>query len=634
MQSYAEKKQENLSTAAANSFSKHSNCSVSAVTILDNRPEAVAQRKLQELAKISLQMKPGTAYQKLANSRLQAQKTPQLQATQKKENNTGLPGKLKAGIENLSGYSMDDVKVHYNSSKPSQLQAHAYAQGPDIHLAPGQEKHLPHETWHTVQQMQGRVEPTVQSKGVAINDDTVLEHEADVMGAKALQMRHSENSAFEFPSRLESEADAMMNKSKAAATKLKLQTTTNPKFIQRAIQIGENVVDLEGVRNFLSAHNLPLLAAYEDKVKLHFINQGDHNYENTAQGAQSLWRDIKNKELFDQSGDVNNQWKWLPTLKGYQDNDQNQNQQQWDHYYTELLSGYCANLAALYRINPEYVRKIVGKINVYVAQDQLEDTLKTLFEAVDAPDYEPQDWTRVLQKTITFKQREMVVQTLSTIFNRLSQAQIATYYIELSTPAHGMGIEVHENGTATILEPNHHTESIHDFAAQDQNEKATLITNYIWETGLSYNRAINVNISVTNPQNANQLPEHTNISILGAGDLTKSIRSLQALNPNQDLTVMLFYNQEEQIQIPAEANQGDVEAICQQKYQAWGGTDLELLDIDVRTTQPDVEPIAGNDAEEDAAALTLLWDTLDEDQLEGRQKEIITKAKEYNESIQ
>ncbi len=102
-------------------------------------------------------------------------------------NNTGLPDKLKSGIENLSGYSMDDVKVHYNSSRPAQLQAYAYAQGTDIHLAPGQEKHLPHEAWHVVQQKQGCVKPTMQFKGkVNINDDAGLEKEADVMGKKAL----------------------------------------------------------------------------------------------------------------------------------------------------------------------------------------------------------------------------------------------------------------------------------------------------------------------------------------------------------------------------------------------------------------------------------------------------------------
>jgi Domain of unknown function (DUF4157) len=98
------------------------------------------------------------------------------------ENKTGLPDDLKAGVENLSGYSLNNVKVHYNSSKPAQLQALAYTQGTDIHVAPGQEKHLPHEAWHVVQQMQGRVKPILQMKGVEVNDDEGLEREADVMG--------------------------------------------------------------------------------------------------------------------------------------------------------------------------------------------------------------------------------------------------------------------------------------------------------------------------------------------------------------------------------------------------------------------------------------------------------------------
>lgn len=103
-----------------------------------------------------------------------------------KPNNTGLPDNLKSGIESLSGMSMDNVKVHYNSAQPQQLNALAYAQGTDIHVAPGQEKHLPHEAWHIVQQAQGRVKPTMQMKqGVPVNDDKALEREADVMGAKA-----------------------------------------------------------------------------------------------------------------------------------------------------------------------------------------------------------------------------------------------------------------------------------------------------------------------------------------------------------------------------------------------------------------------------------------------------------------
>jgi len=103
-----------------------------------------------------------------------------------KPNNTGLPDNLKNGIEALSGISMDNVKVHYNSSQPAQLNALAYAQGTDIHVAPGQEQHLPHEAWHVVQQAQGRVQPTTQMKdGVAVNDDKSLEREADVMGERS-----------------------------------------------------------------------------------------------------------------------------------------------------------------------------------------------------------------------------------------------------------------------------------------------------------------------------------------------------------------------------------------------------------------------------------------------------------------
>ncbi|NEP42104.1 MAG: hypothetical protein F6K35_23930, partial [Okeania sp. SIO2H7] len=41
-------------------------------------------------------------------------------------NQTGLPDNLKAGVESLSGYSLDNVKVHYNSPKPAQLKALAY----------------------------------------------------------------------------------------------------------------------------------------------------------------------------------------------------------------------------------------------------------------------------------------------------------------------------------------------------------------------------------------------------------------------------------------------------------------------------------------------------------------------------
>ena len=79
------------------------------------------------------------AFQKMANESPNNQKFIQLKSLattfnqqrqlplQLKPNNSGLPDSLKSGVENLSGLSMDDVKVHYNSDKPAQLNAHAYA---------------------------------------------------------------------------------------------------------------------------------------------------------------------------------------------------------------------------------------------------------------------------------------------------------------------------------------------------------------------------------------------------------------------------------------------------------------------------------------------------------------------------
>ncbi|MGK6355788.1 DUF4157 domain-containing protein [Sphingomonas sp. DT-207] len=95
---------------------------------------------------------------------------------------SGLPDRLKAGVEALSGMSMDGVRVHYGSPEPARLNAHAFARGTDIHLAPGQERHLAHEAWHIVQQAEGRVRPNIDVGGTAVNDDPALEREAETLG--------------------------------------------------------------------------------------------------------------------------------------------------------------------------------------------------------------------------------------------------------------------------------------------------------------------------------------------------------------------------------------------------------------------------------------------------------------------
>ncbi|WP_081670895.1 DUF4157 domain-containing protein [Sporocytophaga myxococcoides] len=184
MSTHADKGQENKNRSVSNFVSQRQSRSNSNFQFVDNRPEAVAQRKLQDMVNNSQQAKQAAQLQTMVDNSTALRQPP----IQKKGNNTGLPDNLKSGIENLSGYSMDDVNVHRNSDKPAQFNAHAYAQGTDIHLAPGQEKHLPHEAWHIVQQKQGRVNPTMQMKGgVNANDDAGLEKEADEMGGKALQ---------------------------------------------------------------------------------------------------------------------------------------------------------------------------------------------------------------------------------------------------------------------------------------------------------------------------------------------------------------------------------------------------------------------------------------------------------------
>ena len=107
----------------------------------DRRPETVIQKQLAEKA----------------DNSPQAGKIAQLQAV-------------------VNGANVDPVQRQESEEdeelpeeRPAQLQAHAFAQGADIHMAPGQEKHLPHEAWHVVQQKQGRVKPTVQMKGKVIS---------------------------------------------------------------------------------------------------------------------------------------------------------------------------------------------------------------------------------------------------------------------------------------------------------------------------------------------------------------------------------------------------------------------------------------------------------------------------------
>jgi hypothetical protein len=227
----------------------------------DNRPEAITQRTLQALPQNSPHVRQGMQLQDMANSSPHVRHLARMQemidnspkivaqrkqmedisgvAIQKKEHTTGLPDNLKAGLENLAGMSMDDIRVHYNSSKPAALQALAYTQGTDVHIGPGQERHLPHEAWHAVQQKQGRVVPTVHMKLGRINDDQELEREADAMGREATHRRATQSAH----DRHHPDPVPLVN-TRPPARESRTQGTpqaiasSGPKVVQRILQVG------------------------------------------------------------------------------------------------------------------------------------------------------------------------------------------------------------------------------------------------------------------------------------------------------------------------------------------------------------------------------------------------------------
>jgi hypothetical protein len=278
MNTHADKAQEDKSQSVSNGESQMQSGGESTFQFVDNRPEAVAQRKLQEMVNNSPQVKQLRAFQEMANNSPQAKQAAQLQVMannysaqhqqpiQKKGNNTGLPDNLKTGMENLSGMSLDDVKVHRNSDKPAQLQAHAYAQGTDIHIASGQEGHLPHEAWHVVQQKQGRVKPTIQLKGVKINDNSKLEAEATKMGNISLMYKRDVSNESEILKSTPSKSVAQLNRIVSHNAESNTSpVTTIINFI--ADQTGFSTSVVKSAINFFNKKHLDVLSSTEADSK-------------------------------------------------------------------------------------------------------------------------------------------------------------------------------------------------------------------------------------------------------------------------------------------------------------------------------------------------------------------------------
>lgn len=109
------------------------------------------------------------------------------------ENKTELPENVQTKMENSFGQDFSDVNIHKDSPKADSFNAKAYAQGKDIHFAPGEfqpntksgQELIGHELTHVVQQKQGKVNGADVNGKDIVNNDPALEKEADDAGKKA-----------------------------------------------------------------------------------------------------------------------------------------------------------------------------------------------------------------------------------------------------------------------------------------------------------------------------------------------------------------------------------------------------------------------------------------------------------------
>jgi hypothetical protein len=104
-----------------------------------------------------------------------------------------LPKAVQAQMEDSLGADFTGVKIVPESAAAPRIRANAFTQAETVHFAPGKydpasaagKELIGHELAHVVQQRQGRVRPSFQGQGLAINTDRGLETEADRLGKAA-----------------------------------------------------------------------------------------------------------------------------------------------------------------------------------------------------------------------------------------------------------------------------------------------------------------------------------------------------------------------------------------------------------------------------------------------------------------
>ncbi len=112
-----------------------------------------------------------------------------------------LPEEVQTKMENSFSQDFSNVNIHKDSSSAQDIHAKAYAQGNDIHFAPGEydpsskagHELIGHELTHVVQQKQGKVNSsTINRKSLAITQETEFEKEADEAGKLASEGKNVE----------------------------------------------------------------------------------------------------------------------------------------------------------------------------------------------------------------------------------------------------------------------------------------------------------------------------------------------------------------------------------------------------------------------------------------------------------
>lgn len=107
----------------------------------------------------------------------------------RKDQVSDLDAAMRQKFETAFEYDLSGVRAHHNPDRPEEIGAEAYTRSAYIDLAPGLEQHLPHETGHVIQQMQGIVHANASAGGEPFNNSSVPEAQAGRLGVIAIE-RH------------------------------------------------------------------------------------------------------------------------------------------------------------------------------------------------------------------------------------------------------------------------------------------------------------------------------------------------------------------------------------------------------------------------------------------------------------